>query len=84
MMVCFCRSIGATVVEMLTKNPPWHELEPMAALFKIANEKKARYKLGDHVSSQAREFIEKAFLEASDRPSANDLLSHSFIIQGYG
>lgn len=56
----------------------------MAALFKIANEKKARYKLGDHVSSQAREFIEKSFLDASSRPAANDLLSHPFIIHGYG
>lgn len=71
------------MVEMLTKNPPWHDLEPMAALFKIANEKKARYTLGDHVSQSARSFIEKTFLEESRRPTAEELLGDPFV-SGYG
>ena len=32
------RSVGCTVIEMLTTKPPWAEYEPMAALFKIATQ----------------------------------------------
>ena len=31
-----CRSLGCTVIEMLTANPPFHFCEPMAVLLKIA------------------------------------------------
>lgn len=32
------RSVGCTVIEMLTTKPPWADYEPMAALFKIATQ----------------------------------------------
>lgn len=80
----FYRSIGATVVEMLTKNPPWHELEPMAALFKIAKEGRAKFTLGDHVSTLAHKFIEQTFLDETNRPNALALLQHPFVSAGPG
>ncbi|XP_067942703.1 mitogen-activated protein kinase kinase kinase 3-like [Watersipora subatra] len=77
-------SIGATIVEMLTKHPPWHELEAMAALFKIANLKKAQYVLDKKVSKLAREFIEKTFAPETQRPKAEELLRDPWLASGYG
>jgi len=71
-------------VEMLTGHPPWHELEPMAALFKIAHQKKAQYTLGSHVSEQARHFIQRTFANQKDRPVASELLLDPFIVTEYG
>lgn len=79
-----CRSIGATIVEMLTKHPPWHELEAMAALFKIANLKKAQYTLDSKVSKLAREFIERTFAAEAQRPKAEELLRNPWLASGYG
>ena len=44
------------MVEMLTTKPPWHELEAIAALFKIATEA-TKPDLPDHVSECVRDFI---------------------------
>ena len=51
--------MGCTVVEMLTTKPPWHELEAVAALFKIATEPTVPH-LPDHASEPARDFIHLA------------------------
>jgi serine/threonine protein kinase len=44
---------------MLTTKPPWHELEAVAALFKIATEPTIPH-LPDHASEPARDFIQLA------------------------
>ena len=68
---------------MLTRHPPWHELEAMAALFKIANLKRAEYVLDKKVSKQAREFIEKTFAPEAQRPKAEELLRDPWLASGY-
>ncbi|XP_019861315.1 PREDICTED: mitogen-activated protein kinase kinase kinase 2-like [Amphimedon queenslandica] len=71
-------SVGATVVEMLKCRPPWSDFEPTAAMFKIVmNDTKPD--LPPHCSEQAHNFIELCFIkDKNERPSAMDLLSHSF------
>lgn len=71
-------------MEMLTKHPPWHELEAMAALFKIANLRKAQYTLDAKVSKLAREFIEKTFAPEANRPKAEELLRDPWLASGCG
>lgn len=71
-------------MEMLTEHPPWHMLEPMAALFKIANSRTADYKLGDNVSQAARSFIERCFSDQKSRPVAIELLQDPFVQEKYG
>jgi serine/threonine protein kinase len=72
-------SVGCTVVEMLTTKPPWHELEAVAALFKIATEPTIPH-LPDHASEPARDFIQLALTnDPADRPSAEELLRHEFV-----
>lgn len=53
----FQRSLGCTVVEMLTTKPPWSEFEPMAALFKIATQP-TEPTLPLDLSEDAKEFVQ--------------------------
>ena len=69
---------------MLTKHPPWHELEAMAALFKIASFTKASYQLDDNISKDAREFLNCIFVPVEKRPKAKDLLKTTWLHAGYG
>uniref|UniRef100_A0A8C6TV14 Mitogen-activated protein kinase kinase kinase 3 n=1 Tax=Neogobius melanostomus TaxID=47308 RepID=A0A8C6TV14_9GOBI len=70
-------SLGCTVVEMLTEKPPWAEFEAMAAIFKIATQP-TNPLLPVHCSEPARDFIRCIFVEAKQRPSAEELLRHPF------
>ena len=79
LIVFHCRSIGCTVVEMLTKDPPWIEFEAMAAIFKIATADHPRYELPSHSTDVARDFINRCFRRTqTERPSAEELLRHKF------
>ncbi|XP_077997283.1 mitogen-activated protein kinase kinase kinase 3-like isoform X2 [Glandiceps talaboti] len=72
-------SIGCTVVEMFTKNPPWAEFEAMAAIFKIATQQ-TQPDLPHYVSEDARDFLKLIFSKIpEDRPSAAELLRHPFV-----
>lgn len=78
--VFFCRSLGCTVVEMLTGNPPWHEFEGVAAIFKIATEKPPIAEVSRKASKTAADFIELCFRRKKDsRPSAKELVRHPFV-----
>ncbi|XP_053568292.1 mitogen-activated protein kinase kinase kinase 2 [Bombina bombina] len=70
-------SVGCTVVEMLTEKPPWAEFESMAAIFKIATQP-TNPQLPAHVSEHCRDFLKRIFVDAKLRPSADELLRHTF------
>lgn len=70
-------SLGCTVVEMLTEKPPWAEYEAMAAIFKIATQP-TNPQLPSHISEHGRDFLRRIFVEARQRPSAEELLTHHF------
>ncbi|XP_013358613.1 PREDICTED: mitogen-activated protein kinase kinase kinase 3 [Chinchilla lanigera] len=70
-------SLGCTVVEMLTEKPPWAEYEAMAAIFKIATQP-TNPQLPSHISEHGRDFLRRIFVEAHQRPSAEELLTHHF------
>ncbi|XP_064646116.1 mitogen-activated protein kinase kinase kinase 2-like isoform X2 [Lineus longissimus] len=72
-------SVGCTVVEMLTKAPPWAEFEGMAAIFKIAMSDHPKYELPGHVTPVAVDFLKLTFKKSpSERPTAEDLYRHEF------
>ncbi|XP_030066353.1 mitogen-activated protein kinase kinase kinase 2 [Microcaecilia unicolor] len=71
-------SVACTVVEMLTQKPPWAEFEAMAAIFKIATQPTSP-QLPAHVSDHLRDFLKRIFVEAKLRPSAEELLRHTFV-----
>ncbi|XP_041940800.1 mitogen-activated protein kinase kinase kinase 3 isoform X1 [Alosa sapidissima] len=70
-------SLGCTVVEMLTEKPPWAEYEAMAAIFKIATQP-TNPLLPSHISTHTHDFVRSIFVEAKNRPSAEELLRHPF------
>uniref|UniRef100_A0A0E0CPI6 mitogen-activated protein kinase kinase kinase n=1 Tax=Oryza meridionalis TaxID=40149 RepID=A0A0E0CPI6_9ORYZ len=72
-------SLGCTVLEMATSKPPWSQYEGIAAVFKIGNSKELP-PIPDHLSEEGRDFIRQCLQrDPSSRPTAVDLLQHSFI-----
>ena len=64
---------------MLTSNPPWHEFEAMAAIFKIATVEQPKYELPAGVSEVCKDFMRQCFCRnPQDRPVVDDLLRHKF------
>ncbi|XP_062893362.1 mitogen-activated protein kinase kinase kinase 3 isoform X2 [Mobula hypostoma] len=71
-------SLGCTVVEMLTEKPPWAEYEAMAAIFKIATQP-TNPQLPPHISDHCKDFLKKIFVDAKQRPSAEELFRNPFV-----
>ncbi|KAL5212674.1 hypothetical protein ABZP36_023521 [Zizania latifolia] len=72
-------SLGCTVLEMATSKPPWSQYEGIAAVFKIGNSKELP-PIPDHLSEEGKDFIRQCLQrDPSSRPTAVDLLQHSFV-----
>ncbi|KAI4345087.1 hypothetical protein L6164_012251 [Bauhinia variegata] len=72
-------SLGCTILEMAASKPPWSQYEGVAAIFKIGNSKDMP-EIPEHLSNDAKNFIKLCLQrDPSARPSASQLLDHSFI-----
>ena len=73
-------SLGATVIEMVTAERPWPELDDnFAALFHVASAKTGP-PYSAEVSKECRDFLAKCFeIDPDDRPAATELLKHGFV-----
>ncbi|XP_022747502.1 mitogen-activated protein kinase kinase kinase 1-like [Durio zibethinus] len=71
-------SLGCTVLEMLTRQIPYSNLECMQALFRIGRGEPPQ--VPDSLSKDAREFIMQCIQVNPDaRPTAAELLQHPFV-----
>ena len=71
-------SIGCTVVEMLTKFPPWNNLTESQVRSKLTNRKYPAYKIKDQ-NENVEDFLNRCFeADPKNRPSAKDLQSTTF------
>ncbi|KAK8681740.1 hypothetical protein V6N13_054142 [Hibiscus sabdariffa] len=71
-------SLGCTVLEMLTRQIPYHQLECMQALFRIGRGEPPP--VPDSLSRDARDFIMQCIQADPDaRPTAAKLLQHPFV-----
>eukprot|EP00359_Climacostomum_virens_P006533 CAMPEP_0204904778 /NCGR_PEP_ID=MMETSP1397-20131031/5049_1 /ASSEMBLY_ACC=CAM_ASM_000891 /TAXON_ID=49980 /ORGANISM="Climacostomum Climacostomum virens, Strain Stock W-24" /LENGTH=961 /DNA_ID=CAMNT_0052073597 /DNA_START=1865 /DNA_END=4748 /DNA_ORIENTATION=+ len=76
---CDIWSLGCTVIELITGNPPYYELGPMPALFRIVEDNCPP--LPQNISTILRDFLEKCFQkEPLLRIDAATLLTHDFIL----
>ncbi|XP_055873331.1 uncharacterized protein LOC106064540 isoform X2 [Biomphalaria glabrata] len=75
-------SIGCTVVEMITGNPPFPKLTNFQALIKIGNGKQPEYDLPSNSSEELKDFLKKIFkVDPKQRPTSDDLLKHDFVVE---
>ncbi|KAK9217965.1 hypothetical protein WN943_006597 [Citrus x changshan-huyou] len=71
-------SLGCTVLEMLTRQPPYSHLEGMQALFRIGKGEPPL--VPNSLSGDARDFILKCLqVNPNDRPTAAQLMEHPFV-----
>jgi serine/threonine protein kinase len=71
-------SLGCTIIELLTGEPPYANMLPVSALYRIVED--AMPPLPAGLSMELEEFLGLCFKkEPSDRPTARALLSHAWI-----
>ncbi|CAM6114867.1 unnamed protein product [Calypogeia fissa] len=71
-------SVGCTVIELLTCVPPYYDLQPMPALFRIVQDEHPP--LPEHISAAITDFLHQCFRkDAKMRPDARTLLKHPWI-----
>ncbi|KAL4327355.1 hypothetical protein HN51_034574 [Arachis hypogaea] len=71
-------SVGCTVIELLTCVPPYYDLQPMPALFRIVQDEHPP--IPDSLSPDITDFLHQCFKkDARQRPDAKTLLSHPWI-----
>ncbi|XP_074273788.1 MAP3K epsilon protein kinase 1-like isoform X3 [Silene latifolia] len=71
-------SVGCTVIELLTCVPPYYDLQPMPALFRIVQDENPP--IPDGLSADMSDFLRLCFKkDARQRPDAKMLLSHPWI-----
>ena len=76
-------SLGCTMVEMLTTKPPWFDLEPMSALFKIGRGNHGGPDIPSNISVLCAHFLRLLFtFDYKLRPSAQDMMQHDFFRGG--
>jgi serine/threonine protein kinase len=72
-------SVGCTAIELFTTKPPYFELEPVSALFRIATDPNIPYPEG--ISVTFKSFLDECFQRDKNlRIDASRLLRHSWIL----
>ncbi|KQJ85101.1 hypothetical protein BRADI_5g24870v3 [Brachypodium distachyon] len=71
-------SVGCTVIELLTCVPPYYELQPMPALFRIVQD--VQPPIPEGFSPEINDFLRQCFQkDAIQRPDAKTLLMHPWL-----
>mmetsp|Transcript_24751 Transcript_24751/g.62835 ORF Transcript_24751/g.62835 Transcript_24751/m.62835 type:complete len:1266 (-) Transcript_24751:519-4316(-) len=71
-------SVGCLIVELLTGSPPYYDLQPMSALFRIVQD--SYPPLPEHITPLMRDFLMQCFhKDPRMRPDARALLQHEWL-----
>eukprot|EP01122_Echinamoeba_exundans_P001567 TRINITY_DN11597_c0_g1_i1.p1 TRINITY_DN11597_c0_g1~~TRINITY_DN11597_c0_g1_i1.p1 ORF type:complete len:902 (-),score=157.14 TRINITY_DN11597_c0_g1_i1:580-3285(-) len=78
---CDVWALGCTLIELTTGKPPWSHLNPVTALFQIANEDEKPPSAPAHLSPQCQDFISRCLTRDADkRPTVHELTQHSWMV----
>jgi serine/threonine protein kinase len=73
-------SLGCTIIELMTGDPPYYSMPPMSAMYHIAETEKPP-PFPENISPELSAFLTACFERNPDkRPSAEDLLKHDWIL----
>lgn len=73
-------SLGCTVIQMLTAAVPWNEISNRHAVFRHVGTGRVKPNYPPDVTQHCQSFLDECFqLDPDCRPSAQQLLNHSFI-----
>ncbi|KAK9712272.1 Protein kinase of the Mitotic Exit Network [Basidiobolus ranarum] len=73
-------SLGCTIIELLTGKPPYYDLMPLTALFRIVEDDCPP--LPDNISNKLRTFLLQCFQkDPKKRPTARDLYHHQWLVE---
>ncbi|ORY07966.1 kinase-like protein [Basidiobolus meristosporus CBS 931.73] len=73
-------SLGCTIVELLTGKPPYYDLMPLTALFRIVEDDCPP--LPENISDKMRSFLLQCFQkDPSMRPTARELYRHDWLVE---
>ncbi|XP_062596132.1 uncharacterized protein LOC134257546 [Saccostrea cucullata] len=73
-------SLGCTIVEMLTGNPPWDEYNTFQAILKIGSGEEPEYILPEGITESCKKVLSLCFKQnPNDRPYAWDLLKNEWL-----
>eukprot|EP01129_Flabellula_baltica_P007172 TRINITY_DN2755_c0_g1_i1.p1 TRINITY_DN2755_c0_g1~~TRINITY_DN2755_c0_g1_i1.p1 ORF type:complete len:445 (-),score=94.63 TRINITY_DN2755_c0_g1_i1:25-1359(-) len=76
-------SVGCTVIELITGNPPYFEMKKMSALFKIVQDDHPP--LPENISPELQHFLLRCFVkDIEGRPSCGELLGHPWVQKAEG
>ncbi|XP_062227004.1 MAP3K epsilon protein kinase 1-like isoform X2 [Phragmites australis] len=71
-------SVGCTVIELLTCVPPYYDLQPMPALYRIVQD--VQPPIPEGLSPEITDFLRQCFQkDAMQRPDAKTLLTHPWL-----
>lgn len=77
---CDIWSLGCTILELLTGQPPYYKFNQMTAMYKIVNE--GIPPLPDDISPELKDFLNNCFIrDPKKRKTATELLFHPWIPQ---
>jgi len=72
-------SVGCTIIELLTSVPPYFDLDPMPALFRIVRDEHPPLPPG--ISEALKDFLLQCFRRnPKDRPTAEELMNHTWLM----
>ena len=75
---CDIWSLGSTIIQLLTTEPPYYEFNMFAAMFRIVMDEHPP--LPEGISENLKDFLKKCFTKDPHlRPKSKDLLNHAWI-----
>jgi serine/threonine protein kinase len=75
---CDIWSLGITIIQLLTSKPPYYQLEPYPAMFRIVTDEYPP--LPENISENLKDFLIQCFFkDPNKRPKSKDLLNHPWI-----
>ncbi|KAJ3388990.1 Serine/threonine-protein kinase 4 [Lobulomyces angularis] len=78
-------SLGITCIEMAEGRPPYHDINPMKAIFQIPKNPPPKFSDPSKFSNNFIDFLSKCLKKNPEhRPSAEVLLKHPFIVESPG